>query len=91
MNKLNFETKLFNEGTIKAHVSGIYKCVKYGDKYFAYYKPKSWKNWGNSCFHTNRGEAVSYSTLARAKKACNEHYIIFEGKQPYSNIGTIKQ
>lgn len=55
------------------YVSGVYKCVRYGKHWYAYHKPKGWKNWGNSCFHSPNGRSVEYPTLKAAQDACEQH------------------
>jgi hypothetical protein len=64
-----------------AWFSGRYKCVNYGGKWFAYFKPFGWKNWGNSCQKTARMESVQYATLAEAQAACRTHFSRY-GERP---------
>jgi hypothetical protein len=52
--------------------NGIYKVVKYGKFWFAYFKPVGWKCWGQSCEH-EFGKSKAYSTMKDAIKACEKH------------------
>ena len=62
-------------------ICGNYKVVKYGEKYYAYFKPSGAKCWGNSCEKTGRGDSTSYRTTGEAKAACARHLEAF-GENP---------
>jgi hypothetical protein len=53
-------------------ISGIYKCVKYG-QWVAFFKPAGWPNWGNSCERTNFESSRKYKSLKGAMAACKRH------------------
>jgi len=53
-------------------LNDTHKCVKYGEHWFAYFKPKGWKSFGNSC-RLELGESKKYTSLEDAKKECLTH------------------
>jgi hypothetical protein len=67
---MEFKKKIINHQEI--YISGIYKCVKY-DKWYAYFKPVGWMNWGNSCERTPMDSSRSYNSLKGAQAACKRH------------------
>lgn len=71
--QLHFKKTIIN--CMPCYISGIYKCVNYGGEWFAFFIPKGWKTWGNSCEHNSTGIAKSqtYKTLAEAQAACSRH------------------
>lgn len=85
------------ESNVDARVCGIYKIVKYfhgNNEWFAYFKPDTWENWGNSCeaMKTWNGDhtdtylfSISYNTIEEAVEACNRHRLIFGEKPYYTN------
>lgn len=85
MKKLKFEKTEMN--CIPCYISGAYKVVKYGEFYFAYFKPSSWNNWGNSCEKNRFNKSMTYKTIKLAKKACQRHHNKFgEYLNPYDFI-----
>ena len=71
--RLHFKKTILNH--MPCYISGIYKCVNYGGEWFAFFIPKGWECWGNSCEYNSSGIAKSqtYKTLAEAKAACSRH------------------
>lgn len=69
--KMQWSEEIMNH--IPCHISGIYKCVNYGGAWFAFFKPKGWECWGNSCEISDRGASKTYDTLDDAKEACERH------------------
>jgi hypothetical protein len=71
----NMDFKKTNLPTGTAYIRGIYKCVKYGDHWFAFYKPKGQRSWGYSCEHdiNSTYKSMKYESLEEAKAACERH------------------
>ena len=61
------------DGYFDEHISGIYKIKKYDNKWYAFFKPMGWVNWGNSCEKTRIGESSTYKTMIKAQRACIRH------------------
>lgn len=79
---MKFEKRTIDH--MECFVSGIYKCIQYGKKWYAYFKPEGWKNWGNACEYTSYEKSREYKTLKQAQKACERHLKRF-GNKPQSN------
>ena len=82
---MKFEKEIVNDYS-KNWFSGRYKIVIYsGEKnYYAFFKPLTWKYWGNSCECNRVGGLKVYKTLALAKAACIKHFETF-GDKPKPN------
>lgn len=68
-NKWRIEEVLY----MRCHLLGDhYKCVKCGDKWHAYFKPKGWTSFGN-----NVSKASCFNTVWGAREACEKHFKAF--------------
>ena len=59
-----------------------YKVVKYGKKWFSFFKPDGWVNFGNSCRH-RFGKSCEYDGIREAIADAEAHYSEF-GDKPFS-------
>ncbi len=79
---MEFEKKMVNY--IEGYFNGKYKCVKYGEKWFAFYIADGDKNWGYSCFRDNNG-SEKYNNLKEAQEACKQH-LALDNSNKYARI-----
>ena len=62
-----------------------YKVIRYGENWFAFFKPSGWANFGNSCAITRyNGKSVEYKSMREAMAACERHLAEF-GDNPNMN------
>lgn len=61
---------------------GRYKVVKYG-KWCAFFKPKGWIAFGNSCRLQPNGKSCRYDKLKDAIADAEEHYAKFGDERPF--------
>jgi hypothetical protein len=57
--------------------NGQYHVVKYPEgkfKFNAYFKPKGWVNFGQSCQLKPSGYPMEYETLEQAQDICEKHF-----------------
>jgi len=88
-NRFNIQWERDEGNTVSSaeigHIQGVkcFKVVNYGGKWFAYFRPMGWKNFGNSV-SKYAGASNHFQDKNEAKRACIRHADTF-GPLPSSH------
>lgn len=73
--KLSFKEEIGNYETDWYSENGQYHIAKTSSKrFYAYFKPYNWSNFGQSCQLTSSGASKGYKTFTQSQVVCEKHF-----------------